>query len=131
MRIIFECKTKVTKWSIRICGLCHLREEKMRISIELSGIYNIFEKFSNMRWLKSYFFCSYFFHYCIFSQYSLYNLCLFISRKTVNSREKRYSIVVTPLSNFFIGKNHKFFDELMSIVSLAFLDLSGCFCCFF
>lgn len=43
------------------------------------------------------------------------------------SGEKWKSIIFTPFCHFFIGKNHEFLDELVSIISFSFFDTKRSF----
>ena len=61
------------------------------------------------------------------SQDSLDNFGLFVPRQPMDAREKRETVVMTPLCHLFIRKYHEFFDELVRIISFPFFDIEGCF----
>jgi len=46
----------------------------------------------------------------------------------MNPREKGEAMVMTPFCDFFIREYHEFFDELVSIIAFAFLDIYWSFC---
>lgn len=122
MRIVVERQSKVTKWSVRICCLCHFWQEKTRIFVEFLFIRDFFEEFSDMCWFESIFF---FFlekiQRDIFCENSLDNLSLLIAGESMDTREEGNTLFFTPFCYFLIGEYHEFFDELMSIIAFPFL----------
>lgn len=135
VRIVLECETKVAKRSIRVGCLCHLREKESAVAIELGGIRYILEELSDMSRLEDrsrlgsgeeeLSSCTVLEDRspCTIAEYTLDNLGLLITRQSVNPREKRETMMLTPLRHFFIREYHEFFDELVSIITLSSLDI--------